>query len=457
MRPLVALVGRPNVGKSTLFNRLVGRRLALVGDEPGVTRDRHYGDAEWHGRSYTLIDTGGFTLSDARSEGELLRAVREQAQLAVEECSAIVFVTDGKSGVASADADIAQFLRKSKKPVLIAVNKLDNPKLAEAQAAEFYRLGMPEVFPISAEHNLGIEALQDKLDEMVPLPEEEEDASDQDAVRIAIVGRPNVGKSTLVNALLKTKRLVATQVPGTTRDAIDSELSYEGRRVVLTDTAGIRRKSVLSQKVEKYAVVSALKAVDRSDVAVLVLDAGEPGVDQDAKIAGVAEEKGRGLLIVVNKWDLLSKDKRREETFRDWLKHRFKFVSYAPIVFTVALTGSKVEKVLSVSAQLWEQFRFRAPTPKLNKLLKHIVDSHPAPLAHGKPLRLYYIAQVSTAPPTFMLTCNRPELVPESYKRYLVNQLREAFGLRVPIHLNFKERPGQARRQSRKRPKRGRS
>ncbi len=453
MKPLVAIVGRPNVGKSTLFNRLIKRRAALVEDVPGVTRDRHYADTEWGDRAFTVIDTGGFVPGD---KDLLLSEVREQAQLAVEECDVILFVTDGRAGLTAADEAVARLLRKSGKPVVVAANKLDSPSgTMQALSAEFFRLGLGDVLPLSAEHGLGLPQLAEALLDKLPPKQEGENAEelpDDGTIRIAIIGRPNVGKSTLVNALLKEKRVVASEVPGTTRDPIDSTLTYKDKKLILTDTAGIRRKRSIAQRVEKYSVLAALKVMERSDVAVLLMDATEPAVDQDAKLAALAEDKGRALVIVVNKWDLIGADQRRQESFREALKHSLKFVGYAPIIFTSALTGSKVEKVLDIAVELAEQFRYRAPTPQLNRLLEHTVSEHPAPIVSGKALRLYYIAQVGTAPPTFALTCNYPERIPEMYKRYITNQLRKTFDLRVPLRLLFKERPGKAKREARKRP-----
>ncbi|NTX36754.1 ribosome biogenesis GTPase Der [Myxococcus sp. CA051A] len=453
MKPLVAIVGRPNVGKSTLFNRLIGRRIALVEDQPGVTRDRHYADAQWGGRAFTFIDTGGFVPGEKDS---LLKQVREQAQLAVEECDVIIFVTDGREGVTGADEAVAKYLRKSGKPVIVAVNKLDTTSgQMQSLTADFYKMGLGEVHAMSAEHGLGVPGLFDEVVEKLPPKEEGEDAEappDDGIIRVAIIGRPNVGKSTLVNAILKEKRVVASEIPGTTRDPIDSPLTYKDRKLLLTDTAGIRRKKTIAHQIEKYSVIAALKVMERSDVAVLLMDATEPAVDQDAKLAGLAEERGRALVIVVNKWDLIDADQRRQEAFRESLRHSLKFVGYAPIIFTSALTGSKVEKVMDAAVELAEQFRFRAPTPQLNRLLEYMVDNHPAPIVRSKPLRLYYITQVTSAPPTFALTCNHPEGVPDMYKRYITNQLRKTFDLRVPIRLVFRERPGQAKRAARKRP-----
>ena len=468
MRSLVAIVGRPNVGKSTLFNRLAGRRLALVEDVPGVTRDRHYAEAEWDGRPFTLIDTGGFVAGEADS---LVAAVRQQAQLAVEESDAIIFVVDGRAGLTAADEEVADYLRRSQKPLVLAVNKIDSAVHEERTFyTEFFRLGFEDTLAVSAEHGRGMGELMERLARHLPAPEEpvpEEVAlgevgrkpvdgapaeEAEEPTRVAIVGRPNVGKSTLVNALLREERLVAGPIPGTTTDPIDSELERNGREIVLTDTAGIRRKKNIAQKIEQYSVVAALKAIERSHVAVLLLDALEPAVDQDERIAGIAEAKGRALILVVNKWDQVERTPRSEEEGRAWVKERFRFAAYAPVVFASAKTGARVDKVLDLAILLRDQLGFRAPTPQLNRLLQSVQDSHPAPVARGRPIRLYYMAQVSTEPPTFVLTCNQPEMVPADYKRYLVNQIRNTFDLRVPIRLLFRERPGAAKRAARKDP-----
>ncbi len=434
--PLVAIVGRPSVGKSTLFNRLIGRRLALVADTAGVTRDRNYAEAECDGRRFTLIDTGGF----AEKEGELRARIEEQAQAAVEECDLIILVVDGRSGPSAIDLDLASRLRKSGKPVLLAVNKIDSEGQSAA-GADFYRLGFADVFLISAEHNRGLSELLERICQLFPPPPSTvEVASESGALRIAIVGRPNVGKSTLVNALLNEQRLVASEQPGTTRDAIDSRLSNKGREFILTDTAGIRRRQALALRVEEFALIAALKAIDRSQVTALVMDATEPAVDQDARIASIAEEKGRALLLVLNKADRLPSTVS-QKVLRAEVKHQLKFVSYAPVLFTSAIQRSKVHKILDLAAKLNEEFTFRAPTPVLNRLLQKLMESHPPPIVSGRSLRCYYVAQVGTAPPAFAVTCNAPELMPERYKRYIVNRLRETFSLRVPIRLIFRERP----------------
>jgi len=452
VRPLVAILGRPNVGKSTLFNRIAGRRLALVQDVPGVTRDRHYADAEWQGRPLAVVDTGGFVPDQ---EGGLAAQVRAQAELAAAEADVLVMVVDGRDGPTAVDETLARALRRTGKPLLLAVNKLDVPALAETGTADFYRLGIGDVFPVSAEHALGVDALLDAIVARVPPAAEGEEpaAAEENApVRLTILGRPNVGKSTLLNALVREERVVAAPEPGTTRDPIDTTLEHRGRRFVLTDTAGIRRRRAVGEGVEKLSVLAALRSMERADVAVLVLDGTEPGVEQDARLAGLVAERGRALLVVVNKWDLVAKDPRTEKRTREELKWTLKFVSYAPIIFVSALTGAKVDKVLDLAAGLQDSFRMRVPTPALNKLLGQLVDAHPAPIVDGRPLRLYYIAQVGTAPPAFAITTNRPEKVPEAYKRYISNQLRETFGLRVPIQLFFREKPGKAKRVARKRP-----
>lgn len=435
MSSLVAIVGRPSVGKSTLFNRLVGRRVALVADTAGVTRDRHYAEAAYAGRQFTLIDTGGF----AEESDELRARVEEQTLAAVEECDLVILVVDGRSGPSSTELELASRLRKAGKPVLLAVNKIDSEAQASA-AGDFYRLGFRDVHPISAEHGRGLTELLERVVELLPPPSTADELAKQaGAIRIAIVGRPNVGKSTLVNALLGEQRLVANEAPGTTRDAIDSPLSHRGRQFILTDTAGIRRRQALAARVEESAVIASLRSIERCHVAALVMDASEPAVDQDARIASIAEEKGRALLLVLNKADRLPSTVR-QKTLRIEIKHRLKFVSYAPILFTSAIQRAKVHKVLDLGATLYEELNFRAPTPRLNRLLQQLMDSHPPPMVSGRSLRCYYVAQVATTPPTFAVTCNAPELMPDRYKRYIVNRLRQTFSLKVPIRLILRER-----------------
>ncbi|MBL9036980.1 MAG: ribosome biogenesis GTPase Der [Archangium sp.] len=459
-RPIIAIVGRPNVGKSTLFNRLIGRKRAIVEDTPGVTRDRHFMDTELEYRPVTVVDTGGFVLDG--DEDQLASQIRLQAQAAVEAADVIVLIVDGRVGVTSADRDVASFLRKSNRPKLVVVNKVDTPALRHTAPAEFHSLGLGEPLITSGEHNIGIAELGEEIVKLLPpiapedvVVEEEDDEGEgtdeaeapaADApIRIAIVGRPNVGKSTLVNALLGEERVIVSPIAGTTRDPIDSALRWKDRDLVLVDTAGIRRKSAVTQRVEAFSVLGALRAVEDSDVTALVLDATEAGVDQDRKIAGLAEEKGRALIIVVNKWDLV-RGTAREETFRESLKWYLTFVAWAPMVFISAKEGMKVTKVLELATQLHAQQAFRAPTPRLNRLIEHVTTEHSMPIINGKQLKLYYAMQVGSAPPSFAFICNAPAGVPDQYARYVSNYLRKTFDLKVPLRLFWRERPGKEKR-----------
>jgi GTP-binding protein len=452
-RPILALVGRPNVGKSTLFNRLAGKRAAIVDDLPGVTRDRNYADVEWDGRTLSVVDTGGF---EPDSPDRLVQQVRDQARLAVDEAQAVALVVDGREGLTEVDRGVAELLRRSGKPLFVAVNKLDSARAeAEAPLAEFHRLGFGEVHPISAEHGRGVGELLDAVVAALGLPRAPEPSAPGQApigdVRLAIVGRPNVGKSTLVNALLREQRFVVSDLPGTTRDAIDTLLSWKGRRFVVTDTAGIRRKRSIAQTVERYSVMRAMRAIDEAEVVACLLDAGEAGVEQDARLLGLVAEKGRALLVVVNKWDLAEAAGATREWYRRELHRRLPFVSFAPLLFASARAGKGMEKILATASRLSEQYRARFPTHALNELLVAVQEAHPAPLARGRPVKLYYVAQVGQAPPTFVIHCSRPEAISEGYRRFVENRFREAFGLEVPMRLVFKERkraprPGRGRR-----------
>jgi len=458
--PLVALVGRPNVGKSTLFNRIAGRRLAIVEGVPGVTRDRNYADVTMEGRRFSVVDTGGF---EPGSADPLVELVGRQAQLAVDEASAVVLVVDGRAGLTTVDQAVAEMLRRSGKPLFVAVNKIDGPEAeSEAPLAEFHRLGFGNVWAISAEHGRGVgdllEALLAVLDPAASrAPEESEalpdgpqtDAASDREIRIAIVGRPNVGKSTFVNALLGEERFVVSEVPGTTRDAIDSVLEHRGRRFVVTDTAGIRRKSSIAQKVEAYAVVRAMRSIEGAEVVAFLLDAGEAGVEQDARLLALVEEKGRALILVVNKWDLGEREGATRDYYRRELRDRLGFVSFAPLLFASGETGQGVAAVLDTAARLVDQYRARFPTRALNDLLETIQASHPAPLDRGRPVKLYYINQVAFAPPTFVVQCNRPGAIGDAYRRFVEHRIREAFGLEVPLRIIYKER----RRRSHPRPR----
>jgi GTP-binding protein len=450
-RPLVALVGRPNVGKSTLFNRLAGRRAAIVEDVPGVTRDRNYADVEWDGRALSIVDTGGF---EPESRDRIMTLVRQQAQLAVDEAAAIVLVVDGRDGLTSVDRAVAELLRRAGKPLLVAVNKVDSERTAgEAPIADFFALGFGDVHAISAEHGRGtgdlIEAILTRLalPPTPPPPEEEpepaevtEEERPRGDVRLAVVGRPNVGKSTYVNALLGEERFVVSDVPGTTRDAIDSVVEHKGRRFVVTDTAGIRRKSSIAQKVEAYSVVRAMRAIDDAEVVACLLDATEAGVEQDARLLGIVLEKGKALVVVVNKWDVAEREGATQDWYRKELAKRLPFVAFAPMVFVSSKERRGVTKVLDRAERLVEQYRARFPTPQLNELLERLQEEHPAPLAKGHPVKLYYVAQVAYAPPTFVIQCSRPEAIGDAYRRYVENRFRDAFGLEIPMRIVFKER-----------------
>ena len=458
-RPILALVGRPNVGKSTLFNRLAGRRQAIVEDVPGVTRDRNYADVEWDGRALTVVDTGGF---EPDTRDALLARVRRQAQLAVDEAQAIVLVVDGRQGLTALDRSVADLLRRAGKPLFVAVNKVDSARTEEeAPLADFYELGFGEVHAVSAEHGRGVGELMDAVVEKLrlpraPAPAEEGEAGGEPAevseaarptgdVRLAVVGRPNVGKSTFVNALLGEERFVVSEAPGTTRDAIDARIAHAGRSFVVTDTAGIRRKRSIAQKVEAFSVVRAMKAIDDAEVVACLLDAAEAGVEQDARLLGLVAEKGKALVVVVNKWDLAEREGATEGWYRSELLKRLPFVSFAPMVFVSAKEGRGVRRVLDRAARLVEQYRARFPTHQLNELLSALQEEHPAPLAKGRPVKLYYVAQVAYAPPTFVVQCNRPEAIGDAYRRFVENRFREAFGLEIPMRLVFRERKRRSR------------
>jgi GTP-binding protein len=450
-RPVVALVGRPNVGKSTLFNRMAGRRVAIVQDIPGVTRDRNYADVEWDGRRLSVVDTGGF---EPESRDRLVAQVRQQAQLAVEEAAAVVLVVDGRDGLTNVDRSVSELLRRTKKPLFVAVNKVDTARTEEdVGLAEFYELGFGEVFAVSAEHGRGVGDLTEAIVAALGLPAEPPEPEEEDEpeeveesdrptgdIRLAIVGRPNVGKSTFVNALLGEERFVVSDIPGTTRDAIDSLVIHRGQRFVVTDTAGIRRKKTISQTVEAYSVVRAMRAIDDAEVVAVLLDATEAGVDQDAKLLALVVEKTKALVVVVNKWDVAEKEGATQDWYRAELGKRLPFVAFAPLLFMSARERRGVTKVLEKAAKLVEQFRARFPTPQLNELLEDIQESHPAPLAQGHPVKLFYAAQVGFAPPTFVINCGRPEAISDSYRRFVENRFRDAFGLEVPMRLVFRER-----------------
>jgi GTP-binding protein len=436
--PLVALVGRPNVGKSTLFNRLVGRRQAIVEDEPGTTRDRNYGECEWNGRTFLVVDTGGL---DFQAASDLPRAIRRQAEMAIEEAEVIVFMVDVRSGLTTADLEVADQLRRSARPVIVAANKAES-ETRRLDSAEFYDLGLGDPIAISSLHGINTGDLLDAVAALLP-PSTEIEETDSRVPRITLVGRPNVGKSSLLNALLRQDRAVVSALPGTTRDATDSECEVEGQRLILVDTAGIRKRGHVDRGAEQYGVLRAMKAIARSDVAVLVVDATEPATAQDAHIAGYAWDAGKGLVIVVNKWDLVvPKDEHTLDRMTKRLRQDLQFVHDAPIVFTSALTRQRVRKILDLALLVDRERRRRISTAQLNAAIQAALHRHQPASKGGHQLKLRYCTQVGSEPPTFVLFVNDPTLVHFSYKRFLENQLRAEFGFHgTAVRLVFRDSP----------------
>ena len=432
----VALVGRPNVGKSTLFNRLTKTREAIVHDEPGVTRDRHYGRVEDDDGSFTLIDTGGF--EPAAEEG-LPHLMRRQVEIALSEADLVVFLLDGRQGINPLDMEIADLLRKRSKKVLVAVNKLDDPKLHHL-LTDFYALGLGEPIPVSSAHGLGIDPLLEEIQGQLPPGGAPEEAP-EGVIRLAVVGRPNVGKSSLVNKVLGSGRMVVSEVPGTTRDAVDTQVRVDGRDYLLIDTAGIRKPGRIQKGVEKFSVVRALKAMDRADVALVLIDAVEGLTDQEARVCGMAVERGRAVILAVNKWDLLEEPDRAFKEFKDLIAFKLKFLSFVPWVVVSAKTGRNLPKIFKAAQDLYAQYTFRAPTAEVNRILEESLRHHQAPMIGRNRLKFFYATQVSTRPPTFVVFTNAPEKIHFSYSRYLTNRFREAFGLdQIPIKVFFRRR-----------------
>jgi len=438
--PVVAIVGRPNVGKSTLFNRLIGERRAIVDDFPGVTRDRNYAAAVWGERQYMLIDTGGL---DSEGNGELDASVQDQSRRAVAEADIVIFLFDGKSGLNPLDAEAVDLLRVSRKPVFFAVNKLDSQRRAD-NLYEFYALGLDTLYSISAEHGLGIADLLDDVVARFPslpgLPEEPIDDNVR-PLRVAIVGRPNVGKSTLVNRLLGYERSVVDAAPGTTRDALDTPFDFAGEACVLVDTAGIRRKARINDRIERFSVGRSLQAVDRSDLVIHVIDGPEGVTDQDAQILSYAVDRAKALVVAVNKWDLVSNSDGNGEKYRAEVRYRLSFLDFAPIALISAATGYGVRKLLETAARLMRNYRRKVSTSAFNQALQQITRTHSAPLAQGRAVKFYYGTQTAAGPPTFTVFVNRPDGVRESYKRYLLHQLREKLGFdNTPMRLYLRAR-----------------
>ncbi len=424
-KPVVAIVGRPNVGKSTLFNALAGGKIAIVEDTPGVTRDRIYAETEWLGQSFTLIDTGGI---EPESKDIILSQMREQAQTAIDTADVIVFITDVRQGLVDADSKVADMLRRSGKPVVLVVNKVDSFEKFMPDVYEFYNLGIGDPVPVSAASRLG---LGDMLDRVAGHFQKESGEEEEDErPRIAIVGKPNVGKSSIINKLLGEQRVIVSEIAGTTRDAIDTELVHDGKEYVFIDTAGLRRKNKIKEELERYSIIRTVTAVERADVVLVVIDAVEGVTEQDAKIAGIAHERGKGIVIVVNKWDAIEKNDRTMREYEQEVRRILSFVPYAEIMYVSAMTGQRLNKLYDVIDMVIENQTLRVATGVLNEILMEAVALQQPPSDKGKRLKLYYITQVSVKPPTFVIFVNDKELMHFSYQRYLENKIREAFGFR---------------------------
>ena len=422
MKPIVAIVGRPNVGKSTLFNKLVGERAAIVDNQPGVTRDRLYRDTEWSGTEFVLVDTGGL---EPRNNEFMMSNIKKQAEVAMLEASVILFLVEAKAGITALDEEIATILRKKNKPVIIVVNKVDNMQKQSDDLYEFWGLGFEDMIPVSAEHKIN---LGDMLDSVIGHIAKLEFPEEEEGLKLAIIGRPNAGKSSLTNRLVGSERTIVSDVAGTTRDAIDTAFEYNEEKYVIIDTAGIRRKSKIEEDLEYYSVLRAMKAIGRADVCVMMLDAVEGLTDQDKRIAGIAHEEKKPLIICVNKWDLLEKDNKTMKKFEEGLRVDLPFLSYAPILFISAFTGQRVLNILKMANHIYEEYTKRISTGLLNSVLKDAIAVNEPPTRKGRAIKINYATQISAAPPIFAIFCNHPDLLHFSYIRYLENKFREAFG-----------------------------
>ncbi len=421
-KPIVAIVGRPNVGKSTLFNKIAGKRISIVEDSPGVTRDRIYTEVEWLNNNFTLIDTGGI---EPKSEDVLLIQMKQQAEIAIETAEVIVFLTDGQEGITPSDREVAEMLRRTRKKIILTVNKIDAPKYRD-NIYEFYNLGLGEPMGISSGQALG---LGDLLDEIVKsLPLEEEDTYGENTIRVAVIGKPNVGKSSLINRILGEERAIVSDIPGTTRDAIDTPFTIGDSKYVFIDTAGMRKKGKVFESIERYSVIRALTAIERSDVCLMVIDGKEGVSEQDSKIAGYIHEQGKGAVILVNKWDIVEKDDKTTERYKLDISRELPFMDYAPVLFISALTGQRVNKVIDMINHVSEQHSMRITTGLLNDIVNEAVLTNQPAISGGRRLKIYYATQVSAKPPTFAVFVNEPSLMHFSYQRYLENQIRKAFG-----------------------------
>lgn len=435
-KAILAIVGRPNVGKSTLFNTLAGEKISIVEDHPGVTRDRIYADVTWLNHSFSMIDTGGIEMD---SKDKMLKHMREQADIAIDTADVILFLVDVRQGLVDADFKVADMLRKSGKPVILVVNKVDNFEKYMPDVYEFYNLGIGDPHPISAASKLGIGDMLDAVLELFDLEKIEEEEDDRP--KIAIVGKPNAGKSSLINNLLGENRVIVSDVAGTTRDAIDTEIVYNGTEYVFIDTAGLRRKSKIKENIERYSIIRTVAAIERSDVVILMIDATEGVSEQDAKIAGIAHDRGRGLIIAVNKWDAIEKDNHTVKEYTKKVRDILSFVPYAEIIFISALTGQRTKKIFDMLETVIENHAMRIQTGVLNEILMEAVALQQPPSDKGKRLKLFYITQVSTKPPTFVLFVNKKELMHFSYQRYIENRIRDTFGfMGTPIRIFIRER-----------------
>ena len=435
-KPTVAIIGKPNVGKSTFFNYIVGKRISIVEDTPGVTRDRIYAETNWRGRDFTVIDTAGI---EPKSEDIIISQMREQAQIAIEIADVIVFLTDIKQGITAADQEIAVMLKKSKKPIVLVCNKADNMSKDKNDIYEFYNLGIGEPYPVSAANALGIGDVLDAIYEK--FPEKDENEENDDRIKVAVIGKPNVGKSSLVNKIIGENRAIVSSIAGTTRDAIDTEYENQYGKYVLIDTAGIRRKSKVTESIEKFSIMRTLLAIERADVCLMLLDATEGVTDQDAKIAGEAHEAGKGIIIVVNKWDEYEKETGTLENYKKEIYNKLSYLSYAPIIFISAKTGQRVEKLFPLINNVAEQNAKRIPTAVLNQVINEAIAIVQPPTDKGRRLKILYGTQATTKPPTFVIFVNNKELFHFSYERYLVNQIRKEFGLEgAPVRIIVREK-----------------
>lgn len=431
-KPIVAIVGRPNVGKSTLFNIFANSRISIVEDTPGVTRDRLYAMAEWLDHEFMMVDTGGIEIMNADA---IAVSIRQQAQIAIKEADVILFVCDARAGITAEDADVARLLRQSKKPIVLAINKADSPK-QELSVFEFYNLGIGDPIPVSASNHLGLGDLLDSVVSKFPEDKLGSDMEDEDEIKVALIGRPNVGKSSIFNALVGAERSIVSDVAGTTRDAIDTPVVRDGQKYLFIDTAGMRRKAKVDEPIEKYSVMRSLRAVDRSDVVLMVFDAVEGVTEQDKRIVGYAHEAGKAIILVVNKWDIYEKDNTSTLRYTETLRNELVFLQYAPVVYVSALTKQRIHRLPEVISYVAEQNAMRISTSILNQVIEDAVAINPTPTDKGKRLKILYVTQVKTKPPTFVIFVNEPEIMHFSYERYLENKLREAFGFEgTPIKL----------------------